>query len=339
MILGIGTETAAKDLATTVSGSYTEITGKVSQGALTQSAGGLFGAVALKGGVQVAPVGPDGSSSLAFTLKPSLQGDTSITINRIDARIGNAPPSPVLSTPMTIAVKKGADQAAKVAVRFPAGLPAGSTKGTLSFSFPPGQGFSPSDVEVSIPVKGWAENNEIPLGAALVLVIIVIVALVLLLRRVSTGGALSFVVLVDDSPLGEAPVSLASGRELFLNELEGSFSLVPRRNARSLARFFVKDKKLGMGVLKTDRFPKLADVPRGHPGGIICPEGGGRRKLDLEIQGKSAAGAARTGDIPAREGRSAETASKPAPEPAERPAAKRTPRATAPAARPRKRAK
>ena len=32
MILGIGTETAAKDLATTVSGSYTEITGKVSGG-------------------------------------------------------------------------------------------------------------------------------------------------------------------------------------------------------------------------------------------------------------------------------------------------------------------
>ena len=339
MILGIGTETAAKDLATTVSGSYTEITGKVSRGALTQSAGGLFGAVALKGGVQVAPVGPDGSSSLAFTLKPSLQGDTSITINRIDARIGNAPPSPVLSTPMTIAVKKGADQAAKVAVRFPAGLPAGSTKGTLSFSFPPGQGFSPSDVEVSIPVKGWAENNEIPLGAALVLVIIVIVALVLLLRRVSTGGALSFVVLVDDSPLSEAPVSLASGRELFLNELEGSFSLVPRRNARSLARFFVKDKKLGMGVLKTDRFPKLADVPGDIRGESFVLKAEDGRKLDLEIQGKSAAGAARTGDIPAREGRSAETASKPAPEPAERPAAKRTPRATAPAARPRKRAK
>ncbi len=143
MILGIGTETAAKDLATTVSGSYTEITGKVSRGALTQSAGGLFGAVALKGGVQVAPVGPDGSSSLAFTLKPSLQGDTSITINRIDARIGNAPPSPVLSTPMTIAVKKGADQAAKVAVRFPAGLPGRLHQGHAFIFLPSRPGLQP----------------------------------------------------------------------------------------------------------------------------------------------------------------------------------------------------
>jgi len=339
MILGIGTETAAKDLASTVSGSYTEITGKVNQGALSESAGGLFGAVTLTGGVQVAPVGADGSSSLALTLKPSLQGDTSITINRIDARIGSAPPSPVLSTPMTIAVKKGADQTARVAVKFPAGLPAGSTRGTLTFSFPPGQGFSPSDVEVSIPVKGWAENNELPLGAGVLLAIIVIVALVLLLRRVTAGGTLSFAVLVDDSPLSQAPVSLSSGGELFLNETEGSFSLVPRRNARSLARFFVREKKLGMGVLKEDRFPKLADVPADVRGESFVLKTENGRKVALEIQGKAGAGAGRTTNGQAQEAPSEKTASRPASETAARPASGRSPRAKASVTRPRKRAK
>ena len=138
MILGIGTETAAKDLATALSSSYTQITGKLSSGALTQSAGGLFGDVTLQGEVQVAPVGPDGSSTLAFTLKPSVTqgGDATVTVNRIDARIGNAPSAPILAAPLTINVKKGQEQAAKVPVKFPAGLPEGSGHATLSFSFP-----------------------------------------------------------------------------------------------------------------------------------------------------------------------------------------------------------
>jgi hypothetical protein len=133
MILGIGTNTAAKDLAAAVAGQYTEVTGKVTPGALAQSAGGLFGDVTLQGSIAVAPVASDGSTSLSFTLKPSLtqQGDTSVTVSRIDLRIGTAPASPILTTPMTITVKKGQEQQAKVPVKFPAGLPAG--RGNASF--------------------------------------------------------------------------------------------------------------------------------------------------------------------------------------------------------------
>ncbi len=331
MILGIGTETAAKDLATALSGSYTEITGKLSQGALTQSTGGLFGAVTLQGTVQVAPVGSDGSSSLAFTLKPSgfQQGDASVTVNRIDARIGSAPASPILSTPMTITVKKGTEQSAKVPVKFPAGLPTGSSKATLSFSFPAGQGFSPSDVDVSFKVKGWAENNAIPLGGGAVLVILVIVGLILLLRRVTTGGALSFLVVVDDSPVNEAPVSLSSGHELFLNELEGSFSLLAKRNARSLARFFVKDKKLGMGILKADRFPKLTDVPADVRGESFILKTEDGRKLDLEIKNKA------DGKHSPAKSQAATVSDEPAP----KPEPKRRPSRKAPVTRARKKAK
>ena len=287
MILGIGKETAAGDLARALSSSYTEITGKVTTGSLTQTAGGLFGAATLEGGMRVSPVGSDGSSSLVFTLKPPvLQGETSVTVNGIEARIAGSPASPILSTPMTIAVRKDGQKEAHVPVKFPAGLPAGQAKATLSFSFPPGQGFTPSDVDVSFTVKGWAENNEIPLGAGALLAVILIVAAVLLLRRVGTGGALSFVVLVDNSPVGDGPVSLGAGHEIFLNEMEGSFSLIGKRNARSLARFFVKERKLGMGVLKADRFPKLTDVPPEVRGESFVLKAENGEKLDLQIQEK-----------------------------------------------------
>jgi von Willebrand factor type A domain len=293
MILGIGTETAAKDLGNALSSQYVTITGNLSSGAITQSTAGLFGDVTVQGAVTVAPVGSDGSSALSFTLKPSLtqSADASVTVSRIDARIGSAPPSPILTTPMTITVKKGQEKQARVPVRFPSGLPGGSGTATLSFAFPPGQGFSPSSFDVSYKVKGWVENNTLPLGAGAVLLVIIIVGLILLLRRATTGGAVAFLVLVDESPLSETPMSLGPGHEIFLNETEGSFSLISRRNARSLARFFVKDSKLGMGVLKADRFPKLADVPADVRGESFVLKSEDGRKLDLEIQGR----------IPARE--------------------------------------
>jgi hypothetical protein len=328
MILGIGTETAAKDLATALSSTYAEISEKVSTGALTQSAGGLFDNVTLQGTVTVAAVGSDGSSSLAFTLKPSVTqgGDTTVTVNRIDARIGGAPPSPILTTPMTINVKRGQEQAAKVPVKFPVGLPAGSGSATLSFSFPPGQGFRPSEVNVSFTVKGWVENNTLPLGAGAVLAIVIIVALILLLRRVIAGGAQSFLVLVDHSPLSDTPVSLGPGHELFLNEMQGDFSLISKKNARSLARFFVKNNKLGMGVLKAERFPKLVEVPADVRGESFVVKTENGRKLDLEIQGKIAAAPVETNRKTGKD----ESEPKESSSRAERPAAK-------PKARPRRR--
>jgi hypothetical protein len=341
MILGIGTETAAKDLATALSSTYAEISEKVSTGALTRSAGNLFDHVTLQGAVTVAAVGSDGSSSLAFTLKPSVMqtGDTTVTVNRIDARIGSAPPSPILTTPMTIKVKKDQEQAAKVPVKFPAGLPAGSGSATLSFSFPPGQGFTPSEVNVSFKVRGWVENNRLPLGAGAVLAIVIVVALILLLRRVTAGGgAQSFLVVVDHSPLSDTPVSLGPGHELFLNEMAGDFSLISKRNARSIARFFVKNNELGMDVLKAERFPKLVEVPAEVRGESFVVKTENGRKLDLEIQGKIA-------DVPADTNRRTgtdESAPKESSSRAKRPAAK--PKASprprkAPAARTRKREK
>jgi len=318
MILGIGTETAAKDLAQALSGSYTVITGNLSAGALAQSAGGLFGAVTLQGSMHVDPVGPGGRSALAFSLKPSDQqhGDTSITVNRVDARVAGGAASPILSSPVTITVKKDMATEAKIPVTFPPGLPSGSAKATLSFSFPPGQGFVPSDVDVSFKVKGWTENNAIPLGGAVVLGIIVIVALVLLLRRVGGGGSQSFVVLVDESPVGDGPSSLSAGHELFLNEMEGSFSLIAKRNARSIVSFFVKDRKLGMDVLKADRFPKLAQVPPEVRGQSFVLKAENGRKMDMEIRHPSAErGAAATSS---KKSDSGSRAPAPAPEAAPR---------------------
>ena len=68
-ILGIGTDTAARDLARELEGSYNEISDTLSVDALLRTTEGLFGKLTLEGPLVVSPVGADGSSSLAFTLK------------------------------------------------------------------------------------------------------------------------------------------------------------------------------------------------------------------------------------------------------------------------------
>ncbi len=284
MILGIGKETAAKDLAHELSSSYTEITGDLTAGSVAKSAGGLLGGVELKGGVSASPVGADGSSTLTLRLGTSgLQGDSDVTVNGISAKVGNAQAPNIMTAPFSVGVKKGTESEAKIHVKFPPSLPPGSTSATLSFSFPSGQGFAPSEVTVPIRIKGWAENNVPLLGGGIVLLVLIVIALIFLIPRLATGGVMSFSVLVEDDPVGDGPVNLSAGREIFLNENEGAFSLISRRNARSLARFAVKDRKLAMSVLKADRFPKIGEVPpdaRGHSF-VLKSENG--RKLDLTI--------------------------------------------------------
>jgi hypothetical protein len=285
MILGIGTETAAKDLAKELASSYVTVSGNPTAGDIARSAGGLFGGVQLQGGVSASPVGADGRSTLTFKLKSSgLQGDSSVTVSGISAQVGSGQSSNILAAPLSFSVKQGTEAEAKVPVTFPPSLPPGSSSATLAFSFPSGQGFAPSEITVPIRVKGWAENN-VPLAAAgAILVLIVIAAAVFLITRLVKGTAMSFSVFVGDDPVGGGPVSLAAGHELFLNENEGAFTLISRKNQRSLAGLANKGRKLALAVLKADRFPKLKDVPpdaRGHSF-VLKSENG--RKLDLRIR-------------------------------------------------------
>ncbi|HVO37992.1 MAG TPA: vWA domain-containing protein [Spirochaetia bacterium] len=287
MILGIGQETAAKDLAHELASSYVTVSGNPTAGDIARSAGGLFGGVQLQGGISASPVGADGSSTLTFKLKTSgLQGDSSVTVSGISAQVGGGQASNILAAPLSFSVKKGSEAEARVPVKFPPSLPPGSSSATLAFSFPSGQGFAPSEVSVPLRVKSWPENNVPLLGGGALIAIILIAAAVFLILRLTRGGSLAFSVLVDDDPVGGGPVSLAVGHELFLNEREGAFSLIGKKNARSLARFAVRDRKLSMSVLKAERFPKLADVPedaRGHSF-VLKSENG--RKLDLTIRAR-----------------------------------------------------
>jgi Mg-chelatase subunit ChlD len=287
MILGIGTGTAARDLAKELQGSYGEITNNLTVSNLTTTAGSLFSAASVQGPVVVGPVGRGGSSTITMKLKSSgLAGDAHITVSDITARVGSRYIPWLISSPVSITVKKDATTDVKIPVRFLDVLPPGSSSGTLVFSFTTPERFSPSEQTVTIPVNGIVQNYLPFLIAALVLLVAIVVIVVIVIWRLTKGKPVRFAVVIEDETIGSGPVDLTSGRQLYLNETGGVFTLVQRRNAKSFASFGIKDGKVILSVLKQERFPKLKDVPPDASGKTFPFKAENGKSLTMKVQSK-----------------------------------------------------
>jgi hypothetical protein len=287
MILGIGTETAAKDLARELQGSYNEISNSLSVDALTEKTGALFGAVTVEGPIRIDGVAADGRSRLSMSLKATgLQGDAAINVSGISARVGSRDIPNVLAEPSSITVKKDTTAKTSLQLRFPTDLPPGSSSAALLFTFSSAQKFSPAEAAVSLTVNGWMQNNVPLLIGALAVLLAVIVLIVFLILRLARGKPVRFSVLIDEEQVGDGVTTLPAGRELFLNETDGDFSFVQRRNGKSFARFTVKDRKLLLTVLKQDRFPKVKEIPPEARGRTFPMRAENGKSLALKVQSR-----------------------------------------------------
>ena len=287
MILGIGTDTAAKDLAHELKGTYNEVSGNASAGSLAETTEAFFGSITTEGPVRVGGVSAEGSSSLSLDLKASgLKNDASVTLNGVTARIGTREIPNVLPAPFKFGVKKDGPTHVSVPLKFPTDLPPGPASGALTFSFGTGAVFSPADANVSFVVNNWMQNNLILLICAVIIALLLLAFLAVVIWRLTRGKPLRFSLTIDEEPVGDGPVSLSAGHELYLNETTGVFSLVPHRSAKSLARFTVKSARLLLGVLKQDRFPKLKEVPPDAMGRTFVLRSENGRSLSLKVQSK-----------------------------------------------------
>jgi len=296
MILGIGTDTAAKQLATELQGSYSELTGKVTPESLAATAGALFQMPSVEGSVALGPVNSGGSARVQFKLKSSgLAGDATITVGDVSVEAGGRSYASLLASPQTLTVKKGATQAVDLPLKFPAGLPAGASSGTLTFSFGSTDRFAPAQVPVTLTVQGWVQSNLAIAIPGLVVGLAILAGIVFLVLRLTRGKPLQFTVFVQDTPAGPA-VSLGAGGELFLNDNGSDFALAPHRNARSVARLSVAGGSLTLSAVKADRFPKVAQFPPDAMGKSFPMRTENGRSVILRIQpGEGTAGKTQPG--------------------------------------------
>jgi hypothetical protein len=190
----------------------------------------------------------------------------------------------LISAPVTLDVRNDTVTKLNFPVTFPPDLPTGSATGTLTFSFSSAATFSPATLPVNVAVNTPLQNNLVwvIVGAAVVLVLVA--AIVLVVRLLAGARPVSFVLVIDGEPVGEGPSTLATGRQVFLNERSGAFSLVSRRNARSIAGFEARNGLLAMAVLKQDRFPKLKEVPEDARGRSFVLKTENGRSVPMKVQ-------------------------------------------------------
>jgi Mg-chelatase subunit ChlD len=257
-ILGIGPEADVKDLAAQLQGSYAQITdtGSLSVDAIKAQTENLLGTIKLEDGVGVVRVGIGGAASIGCTLKSEgYSQPVTVTVTGVEIRLPSQTVSNALESPIGIDVGAEGTTRARIPVRLPADMAAGKYDGSIAFSFASGEVFNPSEVKAEFVVNSLVENYWwlalIALAALAVLVILII-----FLIRFFTARPLRFHIFVDGEPLSVRPLSLASSGEIFINESEDDFSLVSKRNAKSITRFRMKEGTLGFDILKTERFPK-----------------------------------------------------------------------------------
>jgi hypothetical protein len=285
MVLGIGTGTMAKQLAGGLNGAYAEVSQNPTAASIAQATKGIFATITMADPVRVAPVRGGGASSVDLSLQMSsaTSGDTSVVVSGITARVGTRDVPALTSAPVTLQLKKDATTKASIPVTFPSDLPAGTTAGTLTFSFSSAATF-PATADVTITVNSALQNRLPVLGAGALGVLVLIALAVFLVLRLSRGGPLSFSLLIENEQVGDEVSRLSPGRQLFLNELSGAFSLVARRSARSLAMFAARKGALVMTVLKQDRFPKLKEPPADARGRSFVLKSENGRSLSMKVQ-------------------------------------------------------
>jgi Mg-chelatase subunit ChlD len=268
-LLGLGAGTAVLDLARELEAVFGELTGEVSKAELARQTENLLGTIRITdGSAAVAPVGADGSTELSLSLRSEgYSREVTVSVAGIAASAGTISIAQALvGAPVSLRVAAAGNTAVRLPLSLPADLPAGRRPWKLSFSFLPGERFTPGELILPVTVLGWAGNHPLAFWLIIAGAVVLAVLLVLLILRLVRGRPVRFGVSVDGEPASGSPTSLVKGTVRFLSERDGAFSLDVKRTSRSIARFSVRRQTerrpaLAMEFLKPDRFWKVNEPP------------------------------------------------------------------------------
>jgi len=177
-ILGIGVESAARELAEKLSGTYREVPPDATSEEIAAAVGNLTGVVAVDDGkCTIKNIKRDGKAVLEFSLSSrGYKVPVSIEVTKI---IFNSPYDKdinILESPFTVTIPPEGNTLVKTKVKIP--VRKSSYIGEISFVFGQGESFSPGLMEISVPA---VVNYFILLY--ILIAVLVIAAVFLLTRR------------------------------------------------------------------------------------------------------------------------------------------------------------
>ena len=193
-ILGIGTQSAAEELAKELSAGYINVPDvpedaedkeaeeKKLKQALEEVTEDLVGSIELISSPKVEPIPPDGSTEMLLTLKSEgFSKAQKVLIESITLEY-DGKEYPLRKEDVTLSITPEGTEEKAISIQFPNHLDAGDYQGRVVFTFSGSTVFYPAYREIDFHVKGFFENNLFTLLAGGIILLIAVTVLIILLR-------------------------------------------------------------------------------------------------------------------------------------------------------------
>ena len=262
-VLGIGTASAAKELAEQLSGGYVETSEEPTQEEITEKTGDLFGLIEISSPPRAEPLGKKGNSVL--TLPLSVQGyseQQEIVFNRIVIDFeASGLENEVLAEGGSYTLPDEGTKKIEIPFSIEQDLAPGTYDATLSFTFRGLTVFTPSQADITIEVKGFFGNNIWLIPVIAVIFLALAGAIVLLVLRMNKNKPCEFRLYIDMRPAQAAPISLGEGESIYLDRDGASYTTAAEKGEKTLGVIKYSGGKLKLQSLNSTFFTLPDDLP------------------------------------------------------------------------------
>lgn len=259
-VLGIGTDTAAEEIAKELSGTFAEVPENPTAQDFKNQTREFLGIIELQDTANVAPVGKNGKSSVSFSARSSgYSNERTVIIAGVRVSAGTQTVDNGLGDQFSFAILPDEEKKVKIPLMLPLDLEPGSYSGRIVFVFAGDTPFTPAAFDVPVRIKSFIQRNIwiFPVGAA---VLFALALGIFLISKAATGGSIKFWIEIEDGLTRKRQFKLKAGKKLFISDGVMGLNVVNDRNEDTVAELTAEKGAIRLTVLDEKKL-KIADNP------------------------------------------------------------------------------
>lgn len=257
-ILGIGTQTAAAELAKTLSGGFASVPSNPTPQELAKATENFLSLLQASH-VTLSPVGLHGNSILHLTLTSiGYTTPQTVQLGSVQLETSNAPAATLVTNRSLTVPPKGA-KSFDIPVTLPT-LPPGGHSGRIVVTFTGNSTFTPAVFDVKFSVNGFVQNYLSYEIGGLVLVVLLLGLALLLVRRSVSQSRVRFTMVIESDLRQSNKFTLRRGDDVLVEDTPMGFRPVEKKIENPVARVFFDPAGLHFEVVNHQRIPS-AEVP------------------------------------------------------------------------------
>lgn len=257
-ILGIGTQTAAADLAKSLSGGFTSVSNNPTPQELQQKTKDFLG-LAEASNFGFDSVHGGGKSTIHFTLKSTGYSDAkTIDISGVRLEVaGGAPEDISTGAKLTLEPDSAKEYSLPVVV---SGLSPGEHSAKVTFTFNGNTSFSPAVFNTKVKVNGFVQNNLVAVVGGGVLIVLLVLLAIFLITKSAKSRKISFLLTIEGDLKQSNKFVLKAGSLIYVQDAMMGFKAVAKQIDNPVATVEFDGSGLRLSIVNTTRLVGT-DIP------------------------------------------------------------------------------